>query len=370
MNNKNIIHNVLILIPLALVIIGMFMVYSASCIYAEQRFMDGAYFLKKQAVYAIFGIIGMFFIMRVPYLYYRRFAYPLWLISIVLLIGVLIPGIGTKVGGASRWLRLGLFSFQPSEFAKLAVIILLSYSLAKKEQHIRQFSIGLLPHLIFVLPIAGLVFLQPDFGTAVMFMLLLFAFVFVAGVPKRYLFVLCSIGAVAALPLLIYKGGYRVGRLFAFLDPWGNYKGAGFQLVQSFLAFGSGGLWGTGLGNGTQKLLYLPEPHTDFILSVIGEEFGFVGVMVIVILFAAILFCGLQIALNACDLFGTYLALGIIFLIGLQAIINMSVVMGLMPTKGTTLPFMSYGGTALVINLISMGILVGISDQSNCRARQ
>ncbi len=372
MNNNRVIHNVLIFVPIVLVGIGMIMIWSASCICAAQKFGDSAYFLKKQALFAVFGIVSMFFVMNKSYRYLgnKKIAYLLWLISLVLLAAVLIPGIGTRVGGASRWLRLGPVSFQPSEFAKLAVIILLSYSLAKKEQKIKAFSIGLLPHLVLVLPIVGLVFLQPDFGMATIFIILLFALLFVAGVPKLYLASMVIIAAAGAVPLILYKGAYRVQRLLAFLDPWGNYQGTGYHIVQSFLAFGSGGLWGKGLVQGTQKLFYLPEPHTDFILAVIGEEFGFVGVMVIIILFAAILYCGLQVALNASDLFGTYLALGIIFLIGVQAIINMGVVMGLMPTKGTTLPFISYGGTSLVINLVCVGILVGISDQSDCRVRK
>jgi cell division protein FtsW len=370
MYNKRLIHNILIFVPVTLVIMGICMVYSASCINAAERFNDGTLFLKKQVIFALAGIIGMLLIMRVPYRQYRRFAYPFLFISVALLLAVFIPGVGKKAGGACRWLGFSLFSFQPSEFAKLAVIMFLSYSLEKKEQNIRIFSIGVLPHLMVVLPIAGLVLLQPDFGTAIIFILILFAFLFVAGVPRRYLVSLIVLAAVAALPLVMYKGAYRVQRIFAFLDPWAHYKGAGYHVVQSLLAFGSGGLWGRGLGCGTQKLLYLPEPHTDFILSVIGEEIGLIGVLGVIVLFGAILYCGLQIALNACDLFGTYLALGITFLIGLQAIINMDVVMGLMPTKGTTLPFISYGGTSLLINLLSVGILVGISDQSDCRVRQ
>jgi cell division protein FtsW len=370
MHNKRVIHNILIFVPIFLVIMGMCMVYSASCIFAAKKFADGAFFLKKQALFAICGIIGMFAIMRVPYRHFRKCAYPLIALSIVLLIAVFIPGIGRKAGGACRWLWLGPISFQPSEFAKLAVIIFLSYSLAKKEQKIKIFSIGVLPHLMMVLPIAGLVVLQPDFGTTIIFVVLLFGLLFVAGVPRRYLAALCLAAAAAALPLLVYKGAYRIGRLLAFLDPWGNYRGAGYHIVQSFLAFGSGGVWGRGLGSGVQKLLYLPEPHTDFVLAVIGEEFGFAGVVLVIILFGAVLLCGIQVALNACDLFGTYLALGITFLIGLQVIINMNVVLGLLPTKGTTLPFISYGGTSLVMNLLSIGILVGISDQSDCRVRQ
>jgi cell division protein FtsW len=308
--------------------------------------------------------------MRMPYGSLKRLAYPLWLLSIGLLILVLIPGVGTKVGGAVRWLRFGSLSFQPAEFAKLAVIILLAYSFAKKGTHrLNNFSIGILPHLILVIPVCFLIVLQPDFGTAMMMIALLFIMFFAVGVPVRYLALIGSTASTAAA-LLIICDGYRRERFMAFIDPWANSTGAGYHIIQSFLAFGSGGLLGTGLGRGTQKLFYLPEPHTDFILSVIGEELGFIGVLILMGLFLTIIFCGIKISIHAYDLFGTYMALGIITLIGLQAVINMGVVMGLLPIKGMPLPFVSYGGTSLVINLISVGILLSISAQCNFTTRR
>ena len=370
MNNKSLTQNLMIFIPIIMVGLGIIMIYSSSSIFAAERFNDNAYFFKKQTLFGICGIICMLLIMKVPYSFFSKIAYPLWFLCLGLLIALLIPGIGTKVGGAVRWLRLGPLSFQPSEMAKLGVIILLASSLSKKDpSKIKTFTIGILPHLVFVLPVCFLIVLQPDFGTSVIILSVFFTLLFAAGAPFRYL---SLIGIIAGLTgsLLIICKGYRAARLLTFLNPWENPTGSGFQIVQSFLAFGSGGLWGTGLGRGTQKLFYLPEPHTDFILTVIGEEFGFVGVITVIILMLIIIACGINIAIHARDMFGTYLALGITSLIGLQATINMSVVMGLLPTKGIPLPFISYGGTSLLINLASVGILLSISRQCNFKVKK
>ena len=370
MNNKNLTQNFMIFIPIFLVGLGIIMIYSSSSIFAAEKFNDNAYFFKKQALFGISGIICMILVMKIPYSFFSKIAYPLWFLCLCMLILVLIPGIGTKVGGAVRWLRIGPLSFQPSELAKLGVIILLASSLSKKEHSkIKTFSIGILPHLVFVIPVCCLIILQPDFGTSVILASVFFIILFTAGAPIRYLS-LMGIIAASAGTLLIACKGYRITRLLAFMNPWENATGSGFQIVQSFLAFGSGGLWGTGLGRGTQKLFYLPEPHTDFILSVIGEEIGFVGVLTVIILFVTLIACGINIAMCANDLFGTYLALGITALIGLQATVNMAVVMGLVPTKGTPLPFISYGGTSLLLNLTSVGILLSISRQCNFKVRK
>jgi cell division protein FtsW len=365
MHSKSLIQNSLIFISIFLLGLGIVMIYSSSSIFAAQKFHDSAYFLKKQVLFGICGIMCMFVTMRMPYFFFKKLAYPLWLGSIVLLVLVLVPGIGIKVGGAVRWLRFGPLSFQPAELAKLTVIILLSYSLAKKEHNrINNFSIGVLPHLILVIPVCSLIFLQPDFGTAMMFIGLLFIMLFVAGISTKYLAILSAMASMAAMLLIISKG-YRLERILAFIDPWKNATDTGYHIIQSFLAFGSGGLLGTGLGRGTQKLFYLPEPHTDFILSVIGEELGFLGVLLVIVLFIVMVICGIKIATHAHDLFGTYMALGISILIGFQAVINMGVVMGLLPTKGIPLPFISYGGSSLLINLIGVGILLSISTQCN-----
>jgi cell division protein FtsW len=367
MYDKRLVQNSLILIPIFFLGLGTIMIYSSSSIFAAQRFYDSAYFLKKQLLFGVCGLFSMFIVMRIPYRIYGKLAYFFWGLSIMLLIMVLIPGIGTTVGGASRWLRFGAISFQPSEFAKLSLIILLSHSLAKKEHKIKSFSIGVLPHLMFVLPLCILINMQPDFGTVILIMVLLYSLLFVAGVPLRYLAVLGTI-FIAGGFLTIVSTEYRLERLLAFMNPWEHYHDSGFQVIQSYLAFGAGGIWGTGLGNGSQKLFYLPEPHTDFIFSVVGEELGFIGIVGILLLFGILLYCGVQVSIHASNLFGTYLSMGVIFLITMQALINMGVVIGLLPTKGTTLPFISYGGTSLLINMIGIGIILGISTQSDCRA--
>lgn len=370
MTNKNLTQNLLIFIPIFMVGLGVIMIYSSSSIFAAERFNDNAYFFKKQALFGIGGILCMLLAMKIPYAVLTRIAYPLWFASVGLLILILVPGIGTEVGGAVRWLRIGPLSFQPSELAKITVIILLALSLSKKDHaKIKTVSIGILPHLILLLPVCGLILLQPDFGTTAILVSVFFIVLFTAGVPLRYLSLMGGIAALSGA-LLIACRGYRISRLLAFLNPWENATGSGFQIVQSFLAFGAGGLWGTGLGRGTQKLFYLPEPHTDFILSVIGEEIGFAGVFIVILLFLSLTVCGINVAMHAQDMFGTYLALGITALISLQATINMGVVMGLLPTKGTPLPFISYGGTSLLINLTSVGILLSISRQCNFKVKK
>ena len=362
-------NQLLLLIVVILVGIGIVMVYSSSSISADSKFGDSIHFLKRQSCFALIGLLLMFFVMNIRYQVLQRVVYPIIIISFLLLTLVLIPGIGTTIGGSTRWFRIGPLSFQPSELAKLALIIFIAYSLSKKkEQTIKSFSIGFLPHLIVTLVMSGLVLLQPDFGTAMILFSLFFILMFAAGTKIRYLASLLGVMSVGCY-FLITCVGYRLDRITAYLNPWEDPTATGFQIIQSFLAFGSGGLWGAGLGNGKQKLFYLPEPHTDFICSIIGEELGFIGILFIIILFIILFFCGLKIALNAPDLLGTYLALGITSLISLHTVINLGVVMGLLPTKGSTLPFISYGGTSLVVNLIGIGILLNISSQLPVKRR-
>jgi cell division protein FtsW len=244
----------------------------------------------------------------------------------------------------------------------------MSYYLAKKQQSIKDFSVGFLPPFIVTGIMALLILRQPDYGTAFVLITLLFIMLFVGG--SRLFYLLSSLMLLAPLGFyLILTSPYRFKRFLAFLDPWSDPRNTGFQIIQSYLAFGSGGGLGVGLGNGGQKLFYLPEAHTDFILSVVGEELGFLGVMLVIGLFFAVVFCGIKIAFRARDLLGTFLAVGLVSLIGLQCVLNMGVVMGLLPTKGSTLPFVSYGGTSLVVNLIAVGILLNISSQSRANER-
>lgn len=370
MNSKTATRTLLIAIPLFLLGLGIIMIYSSSSIVAAERFRDSAYFLKKQLLFGLIGTMAMFVVMRAPYAAFTRSAYLLWAGALVLLVAVIFPGIGTRAGGAVRWLRFGPLSFQPAELAKLAVIATLACSLSKKDLgRIRCFSIGVLPHLLLVLPACLLILLQPDFGTAMMLVAVMFVMLFVAQIRMVHLAIMGGVASVCGF-LLVCLRGYRMERILAFLDPWEHATGSGFQVVQSMLALGSGGLTGAGLGQGSQKLFYLPEPHTDFILAVIGEETGFVGIVVVVVLFALLVLAGLRVALCAGDLFGCYFAIGITSLIGLQTIVNMGVVMGLLPTKGIPLPFVSYGGTSLLINLICVGILLSISEQCNFRTNR
>lgn len=343
---------------LALVGIGLVMVYSASSILAFERLGDSAYYLKRQSVYAAVGFVGMMVTAAIPYQLYRRMVYPILGVVILLLVAVLVMGDTRK--GATRWIELGSFSFQPSELARIAVILYLAHSLDKKQAHIRSFEIGILPHLLTCGVVLALILVEPDFGTTVILSSILFLMMFLAGVRVVHLLALF----LAALPFfgaVLFAATYRIKRLMTFLDPWKDPMGDGFQIIQSWVAFAAGGLPGTGLGDGMQKLYYLPEAHTDFIFAVIGEELGFIGVLGVLALFGALVWRGIQIAEKAPDLFGCLLGLGLSTLIGLQAMVNMMVVMGLLPTKGLTLPFLSFGGTSLIVTLTMMGVLLNIS---------
>jgi len=353
---------VLLFTVLALVGIGIVMVYSTSAIIAGDRFGDPYYFLKRQVLYAAVGFVLMLVMMFFPYEILKRFAYPILIFSVLLLTVVLVPGIGHRTGGAMRWLKIQSFSFQPSEFAKLGLVIFLAYLLAKKEEKIRSFSFGFLPPVLLSGLVIALVMKEPDFGAAFFLTVMVFLLLFVGGARVIYM-----AGAfLIALPIayaLLMNVGYRYKRLMSFIRPWEDPSGTGFQIIQSFLSFGSGGLFGLGLGEGRQKLFFLPAPHTDFIFSVIGEELGLVGATVVVLLFFILTLRGIQIALSLEDRFGVYLALGITLMVSLQAVINMGVVLGLLPTKGLTLPFISYGGTSLIANLAGMGILSQLSTR-------
>jgi cell division protein FtsW len=355
------VYDVHLLFPvLFLVGIGIVMVYSASSTLAMKKFGSDYYFLKKQAVFALVGICALVLGRHVPYRAYRRLAYPLLAIALVLLAAVLLSPLGVTAGGSSRWLRLGPLRFQPSEFARFALIVYLAYSLEKKADRIKDFSIGFMPHVVVLGVVAVLILKQPDFGSAVILAALTWLMMFVGGVRLLYLGSSCVLLGLAGL-YFISLAGYRVRRLLSFLDPWQYSSDAGYQIVHSLMAFGTGGWWGAGIGKGYQKLFYLPEPHTDFIFSVIGEELGLAGVLVIIGLYLLIVWKGIRIARYAPDLFGCYLAIGLTAALGMQICINMGVTLGLLPTKGLTLPFLSYGGTSLVLNMATIGILMNIS---------
>ncbi|MBW1980847.1 MAG: putative lipid II flippase FtsW [Deltaproteobacteria bacterium] len=352
---------------LALVVWGLVMLYSASSILAQQRFGDSLFFVKRQIIFALVGLALLIGSKNIPYKLYHRLVYLILAVCLLSLALVLLPQIGHRVGGARRWLRLGPISLQPAEFAKLSLIMYLSYSLAKKEDRLKDFSIGYVPHVMVTGLFVGLIILEPDLGTAITYALLAFLLLFVAGVRFRYLI----LTAVALLPMLflaISGSRYRWERLLAFLDPWRDPSDTSFQLLHSLLALGSGGLLGVGLGAGKQKLFYLPEPHTDFILAVLGEEMGLLGIAGVLLLYGLLLWKGVHIALRAPDRYASYLAFGLTLLIGVQVMINGAVVMGLLPTKGLPLPLMSYGGSSLLTNLVAIGILLNIASSSNKQA--
>jgi cell division protein FtsW len=353
---------ILIYICLALLVIGWIMVYSASAVVAQMQYHDSFRFLKKQLLFSLIGLIGMVWVMRIDYRRLRDLTYPILALSLCLLIVVLIPALGLslRVGVARRWMATPWFTFQPSELGKLALVLFVAYALTKKGDQIKEFLRGFLP----VIAIAGvmvlLVILEPDMGTAVFMGILTMVLLFIGGTRFSYLLVLAVVAA-PAFYLFITRFAYGSRRLLAFLHPWEDMQGMGFQIVQSFVALGSGGPWGVGLGDGKQKLFFLPAAHTDFILAILGEEAGFIGVMLVIILFALLIWRGVRISLKTEDTYGAHLAMGLTCMIALQVIINMAVVLGLLPTKGLTLPFISYGGTSMVANLIGVGLLLGIS---------
>lgn len=350
----------LLLSALALAGIGLLMVYSASSALAAKRYLDEAYFFKAQLMHAAVGLTLMIVLASIDYRRLERVAYYLLLAALLPLLLVLLPGVGHEAGGAVRWLRLGPLSFQPAEFAKLALVVYLAYSLSVHADHIKSFSRGMLPHLgvavVMILPVLA----EPDLGMSVILFTLTVAMLFVAGVRLVYLLgLLCAAAPVAYLLIVLFP--YRFERLLAFWDPWADPDGAGYQIIHSLFALGSGGVLGAGLGASRQKLFYLPEPHTDFVFSVLGEELGLWGVLLVLGLFLVLVTRGLKVALEARELFGSYLALGATLIIGLQAFINAAVVMGSLPTKGLTLPFISYGGSSLLVNFACVGILLAVA---------
>ncbi len=338
---------------------GIVMIYSASSIRSMIEHQDGYFYFKKQVYWALIGLGALFITMHIDYRNYRRWAKFAVLLILLGLGAVLVPGIGVMRGGARRWLGLGGFLFQPSELAKIILVIYLSLYFSSKEKWKESFS-GLIPPLLVASLMAVLIIFEPDLGTAVTLMGTMVVIFFAAGVKLRHLVLL----VFSALPLLAYfimSEGYRRQRLFSFLNPWLDPLDTGFQIIQSLFALGSGGLFGLGLGQSRQKFFYLPEPGTDFIFAVLGEELGLLGTVTVVILFFIFAWRGLKVALGAPDLFGTLLATGLTSMIVLQAIINIGVVTGSMPVTGITLPFISYGGSSLVIMLSGVGMILNIS---------
>lgn len=354
------IDGVLLAIILVLSAIGVVAVYSSSAVTAAARFHDSFHFLWRQLVALVVGLGLLVAALKIGYRRVESWSYPILGLTVVSLVLVLVPFIGRMAGGARRWISLGLFSFQPAEAAKVALVLYLAHSLAKKREKVQLFSIGFLPHVLVAGFLMGLCLLEKDLGTCFVMALVLFVMLFAAGAKVGYL-----LGAgFLSLPLAwraIAGTPYRLERVLAWLDPFAYRRGAGYQMWESMIGIGNGGWFGQGLGQGRSKLFYLPEAHTDFIAAVIAEEAGLVGFGLLVLLYALFVWRGLRAAFNAADPFGCYLALGMTTLVGVQALVNLAVVTVLLPTKGLTLPFVSYGGSSLVTLLAGSGLLLSVS---------
>ncbi len=345
-----------------LMAIGICMVFSSSYVMAYKWYGDSYFFLKRQILYAIIGLVIFFFAIYADYHYYKKVALPILVLSIILLSLVFIPEIGRSAGGARRWVKIGFFSFQPSEIAKFALILYMAESLTRKHsEEIKTFIKGILPSLIILLVIFLLILKEPDFSTSLIILGISFIMLFIGGTRIIQLFTLLVVAIPAGI-LILLREEYRRIRLISFLDPWKDPLDSGFHIIQSLLALGSGGISGIGLGESRQKFFYLPDQHTDFIFSIIGEELGFIGTLMIIVLFIVLLWRGFRIAVNSVDKFGTLLAAGITAMITFQSIINIGVVTKIIPTTGITLPFISFGGSSLIVNMFCAGILLNISQ--------
>jgi cell division protein FtsW len=345
----------------ALLVLGALMVYSASFVVAHNEFNDDAYFLTRQLLWIGVGIVGLMAAMRVDYRRWRSLSLPIMFICIGLLVLVLVPGIGASSYGAVRWLKLGPVQIQPSEIAKLAIILYLADWLARRGPVVAEFMKGLLPFAIIVGIVAALVEVQPDLGTTALIIGVSGCVFFVAGANLMHIGLLAVAAVASGAELIAHLSGYQLERIHAFLDPWSDIQGSGWHTAQGLIALGSGGLFGHGLGNGLQKYYWVPNAHTDAIFAMIGEELGFIGCVVVMGLFAVLAWRGFLIAWRAPDIFGRLFATGLTCMLTLQALVNIAVVTNSLPYTGVTLPLVSFGGSSTVISLIAIGLLLNIS---------
>lgn len=350
----------LFMVTVVLMAIGVVVIYSSSSMLAYETYGDSAYFLKRHLVFMLAGFALCIFFMSFDYIKLKKFIKPFLLLSISLLFLVLIPHIGTAVGGARRWINLRFVNFQPSEIAKMALILYAADILSRKQTDITSFARGFSPLMIVMGLCAFLILLEPDLGTAFAVSILVAIMAFVAGARIKHLSGI-FLAAAPLMLLLIIAEPYRVRRILAFLNPWADERGTGFQIIQSFIALGSGGIFGVGLGHSQQKLFYLPSAHTDFIFSIIGEELGILGTISVIAMYVIFIWLGTYIASRARDLFGQFLGFGLVSMVALQVIINIAVVTGVIPTKGLPLPFISYGGSSLIYSMLSVAILLNIA---------
>ncbi len=352
---------------LALVAIGLVMIYSASSIVAYDRMDDSAYFLKRQAMWIGLGLAAMWLARSVHYQRLRRLTIPLLLLAMLLMVLVLVPGIGRVAGGARRWITVGPASFQPVEVAKLALVLYLAHFVSRRGLAIRDLRRGVVPPLAIAGVFALLALRQPDMGSALVLSGVALVALFLGGAQVLHLTTVVA-ASIPLIAVVIFAAQYRLQRVLAFLDPWRDPQGSGFHIIQSLLAFGSGGLLGVGLGASRQKFFYLPEGHTDFIYAILGEELGLLGTFGLLALFALFTYRGLRIARAAPDRYGALLAAGITASITGQAILNMGVATGVLPVTGIPLPFVSSGGSSLAVTMVEVGILLNISQYAHERA--
>lgn len=361
LKKRNAVDFTLLMVTLLLVFIGIIMVFSASWPVAMQEHNDSFLFLKKQIFTASLGLFGLLVTMNINYKTWKKYGLLLFALSLILGLLVFTP-LGKEFKGARRWLDLGFITFMPSDFIKIGAIIFLSRFLANKKNMVSTFKQGTVPSLLIIGLASGMIYLQKDFGTTITLAMTLMSIFFIAGINLLHLFAM--LGAAGGLGYLAFQGeenAYRMVRFTAFLDPFADKLGSGYQAVQSLYALGSGGIFGLGLGKSRQKFFYMPEAYNDFIFSIIGEELGFIGSFIVILLFLILIYRGIKIALNIEDKFGCYLATGITALITIQTLIHIAVVTSSIPTTGITLPFVSYGGTSLIVYMSAMGILLNIS---------
>ena len=335
------------------------MIYSSSNIWALYKFNDSLYYLKHQGLFFIIGLIAMFVVSKIDYKLYLKYSNKIFLLSLILLVLVLIPGIGQVRNGSRSWFGIGSFGFQPSEIAKIALIIFVSKYLANNEKEVKTITKGVFPILLIIFLFFGLIMLEPDFGTGMVIVATLFVMLFASNIKLSFFGYLIVLGIVGIVGLII-MAPYRMARIVSFINPWVDPLGSGFQIIQSLYAISPSGLFGRGLGNSIQKHFYLPEPQTDFIFAIISEELGILGIIILSILFLVLFSSSLKISFNSNNLFAKYLSFGLIIGIMLQTILNICVVIGLVPVTGVTLPFISYGGSSLLVSMISVGIILNV----------
>ena len=351
--------NIFLFTIIALIIIGIVFIYSSSSVYALEKLGSAHYFVKKQIIGLIIGFIGLIAAFLFPLKIIKKLTPYIFWSTLLLTVGTLVKGISQNIHGSSRWLKIFGFSFQPSEMLKVAFVMYIAYIISKKENKLSSFFNAYVPVMIIVGIVSLILLMQPDFGTTVTLASTAFILIFIAKFKTAHLIFTLACMIPAAISL-VYLKPYRLKRILTFLNPWEDPKGAGFQIIQSLIAIGSGSLWGVGIANSKQKFFYLPMQHTDFIFSIIAEETGFIGSLVIISLFITFTYLGMRIAWQLQDKYCIFTILGFVVLVSLQAIINLAVATGLVPTKGIGLPFVSYGNTALVCSLCMVGLIINM----------